>query len=241
MKLAFAPLGVGVAALMLAATAGAHPYTTWKEDGMSSDAHTHINSGEFVSSTTTTTTSTTVVPGTGYFTDEGVYVTSYGYYLRDGTFVQGQYVEGSVFAGGEVAGNTVITGGGIVGTYGYEEGWTSTNTVTSQVSRVGAQVSSQSNFDGRAVISTQIDGTKYRCWCAISANGERVPVYATAGNTRGYPKHHIGGGKTAFDLDGFRNNYWRVNWREADGGIQYGWVHAEDVACKRFIERNRSN
>ena len=63
---------MGVAAIMLAATAGAHPYTTWKEDGMSSDAHTHINSGEFVSSTTTTTTSTTVVPGTGYFTDEGI-------------------------------------------------------------------------------------------------------------------------------------------------------------------------
>ena len=38
---------VVILALGLSSVARAHPYTSWEEDGMSSDAHTHINSGTY--------------------------------------------------------------------------------------------------------------------------------------------------------------------------------------------------
>ena len=123
---------LGAAMLLVSGGAMAHPYTTWKEDGMTSDAHTHINSGDYHFSLEDTGGTAAVAVGQGsYYTADGVLVTSQGYYLNDGTFVEGRYVEGSVFSGGAAAGNTVVTGGGIVSLYGYEETRTTTTTKTS--------------------------------------------------------------------------------------------------------------
>ena len=123
---------LGAAMLLVSGGAMAHPYTTWKEDGMTSDAHTHINSGDYHFSLEDTGGTAAVAVGQGsYYSADGVLVTSQGYYLNDGTFVEGRYVEGSVFSGGAVAVNTVVTGGGIVSLYGYEETRTTTTTKTS--------------------------------------------------------------------------------------------------------------
>ena len=107
--------GLSTTTLIGMGTAWAHPYTTWKEDGMSSDAHTHINSGDYhFSGQSSAGAASAALDPNGYFTEDGIWVTSYGYYLHDGTYVEGRYVEGSVFNGGTVEGNTIITGGGIV-------------------------------------------------------------------------------------------------------------------------------
>ena len=71
---------VVILALGLSSVAGAHPYTSWEEDGMSSDAHTHINSGTYD------------FRGQGaiegYFAEDGSYVVAYGYFNSEGVWVQ---------------------------------------------------------------------------------------------------------------------------------------------------------
>ena len=219
---------VGLAGLMmgLAQSAPAHPYTTWQADGMASDAHTHINSGEFDFADQGSSSN---------YNSDGVLVTDQGYYLSDGTFVEGRYVEGSVFSGGAVAGNTIVTGGGIVSLYGYEETQTTTTTTTNENRVQGGVVLASTQPGGGVKIQT--DGTPYHCWCAFSADGERVPVYSTASRNATVPKHHVGGGTKTFDVESYLDGFWKVSWRERDGGIQYGWVREERVACKRTLSR----
>lgn len=106
---------VVILALGLSSVAGAHPYISWEEDGMSSDAHTHINSGTYD------------FRGQGaiegYFAEDGSYVVAYGYFNSEGVWVQTEYIPGSVLAGGSIEGYTTVTGGGIVEIFGYEDGW----------------------------------------------------------------------------------------------------------------------
>lgn len=101
---------VVILALGLSSVAGAHPYTSWEEDGMSSDAHTHINSGTYD------------FRGQGaiegYFAEDGSYVVAYGYFNSEGVWVQTEYIPGSVLAGGSIEGYTTVTGGGIVEIFG---------------------------------------------------------------------------------------------------------------------------
>jgi hypothetical protein len=214
----------------------AHPYTTWKEDGMTSDAHTHINSGDYHFSLEDTGGTATVAVGQGsYYTADGVLVTSQGYYLNDGTFVEGRYVEGSVFSGGSVAGNTVVTGGGIVSLYAYEETRTTTTTKTSgNATNASVELTAEQRGGG---VKIQADGTPYYCWCAFSVDGSRVPVYSVASPNASIPRHYVGGGKKTFDVKSYYEGFWKVSWRETGGGIQYGWVREEEVACKRTLTR----
>lgn len=229
-------LGAGMVSLLSAGLAQAHPYTTWKEDGMSSDAHTHVNSGDyhFTGQQTTGTLAVTRDPS-GYFTEDGILVTSTGYYLNDGTYIEGRYVEGSVFNGGVVEGNTIITGGGIVSLYGYEETRTTTTTTTT-ASNASASLNLTAEQRGGGV-KIQADGTPYYCWCAYSASGERVPVYAVASPNASIARHYVGGGTKTFDVESYYDGFWKVSWRESGGGVQYGWVREEDVACKRTLSR----
>ena len=233
---ALVAMGVGAVALLGAGTTWAHPYTTWKEDGMSSDAHTHINSGDyhFTGQSSGGAVSAALDPN-GYFTEDGIWVTSYGYYLTDGTYVEGRYVEGSVFNGGTVEGNTIITGGGIVSLYGYEENWITTTTTTT-ASNASASLNLTAEQRGGAV-KIQADGTPYYCWCAYSASGKRVPVYAVASPNASIAKHYLGGGTKTIDVESYFDGFWKVSWREAGGGVQYGWVREEEVACKRTLSR----
>ncbi len=240
MKKTIATAGVAAAGLILLASsnASAHPYTTWKEDGMSSDAHTHVNTGEY-DFTTETAAGAAVVSGSvggGYFTTDGVFVTASGYYLQDGTFVEGRYEAGSVFAGGAVSGNTIVTGGGIVEVYGYDESRTTTTTTTTTTTSSGAsaQLTAQQAKGGKKILA---DGTPYYCWCAQSADGEKVPVYATTGNARTVPIYKIGGGLATFDVESYYNGSWRVSWRLPDGNVKYGWVKEDAVICKRTLTR----
>lgn len=233
----FVAMCLGTAGCLGAAAGMAHPYTTWKEDGMSSDAHTHVNSGDYHFSVDQYGgTSAAVVDANGYYTADGVLVTSQGYYLRDGTFVEGRYVEGSVFNGGTVEGNTVVTGGGIVSLYGYEESRTTTTTTTTAVSNAGASASLTAEQRSGGV-KIQADGTPYYCWCAYSADGERVPVYAVASPNASIAKHYVGGGSKTFDVESYLDGFWKVSWRETGGGVKYGWVREERVACKRTLTR----
>ncbi|MGB1160960.1 MAG: hypothetical protein ACPG40_07075 [Alphaproteobacteria bacterium] len=229
-------LGAGMVSLLSAGLAQAHPYTTWKEDGMSSDAHTHVNSGDynFTGQQTTGTLAVTRDPS-GYFTEDGIWVTSSGYYLNDGTYIEGRYVEGSVFNGGAVEGNTIITGGGIVSLYGFEETRTTT-TSTTTASNASASLNLTAEQRGGGV-KIQADGTPYYCWCAYSASGERVPVYAVASPNASIARHYVGGGTKTFDVESYYDGFWKVSWRESGGGVQYGWVREEDVACKRTLSR----
>ena len=47
----------------------------------------------------------------------------------------------------------------------------------------------------------------------------------------------VGGGLKTFDVDGYLDGFWRVSWRDAKGGIEYGWAREETVACKRTLTR----
>ena len=227
---------LGAAMLLVSGGAMAHPYTTWKEDGMTSDAHTHINSGDYHFSLEDTGGTAAVAVGQGsYYTADGVLVTSQGYYLNDGTFVEGRYVERSVFSGGAVAGNTVVTGGGIVSLYGYEETRTTTTTKTSgNATNASVELTAEQRGGG---VKIQADGTPYYCWCAFSVDGSRVPVYSVASPNASIPRHYLGGGKKTFDVKSYYEGFWKVSWRETGGGIQYGWVREEEVACKRTLTR----
>lgn len=227
---------LGAAMLLVSGGAMAHPYTTWKEDGMTSDAHTHINSGDYHFSLEDTGGTAAVAVGQGsYYTADGVLVTSQGYYLNDGTFVEGRYVEGSVFSGGAVAVNTVLTGGGIVSLYGYEETRTTTTTKTSgNATNSSVELTAEQRGGG---VKIQADGTPYYCWCAFSVDGSRVPVYSVASPNASIPRHYLGGGKKTFDVKSYYEGFWKVSWRETGGGIQYGWVREEEVACKRTLTR----
>lgn len=230
---------LGAASLLVAGGALAHPYTTWKEDGMSSDAHSHINSGEYNFSLEDTGGSAAAaavsVGQGGYYNADGVLVTSQGYYLSDGTFVEGRYVEGSVFSGGTVTGNTVVTGGGIVSLYGFEETHTTTTATTNSGTASGSVTLTAEQRGGGVKI--QADGTPYYCWCAYSADGARVPVYSVASPSASVPRHYVGGGKKTFDIESYYEGFWKVSWRETGGGVQYGWVREEEVACKRTLTR----
>lgn len=197
---------LGAAMLLVSGGAMAHPYTTWKEDGMTSDAHTHINSGDYHFSLEDTGGTAAVAVGQGsYYTADGVLVTSQGYYLNDGTFVEGRYVEGSVFSGGAVAGNTVVTGGGIVSLYGYEETRTTTTTKTSgNATNASVELTAEQRGGG---VKIQADGTPYYCWCAFSVDGSRVPVYSVASPNASIPRHYLGGGKKTFDVKSYYEGF----------------------------------
>ena len=171
----------------------------------------------------------------GYYNADGVLVTSQGYYLSDGTFVEGRYVEGSVFSGGTVTGNTVVTGGGIVSLYGFEETRTTTTATTNSGTASGSVTLTAEQRGGGVKI--QADGTPYYCWCAYSADGARVPVYSVASPSASVPRHYVGGGKKTFDIESYYEGFWKVSWRETGGGVQYGWVREEEVACKRTLTR----
>ena len=100
-----------ILALGLSSVVGAHPYTSCEEDGMSSDAHTHINSGtyDFWGQGAIE----------GYFAEDGSYVVAYGYFNSEGVWLQTEYIPGSVLAGRNIEGDTTVTGGGIVEIFGY--------------------------------------------------------------------------------------------------------------------------
>lgn len=71
------------------------------------------------------------------------------------------------------------------------------------------------------------------CICARSASGGKVNVFRTAGRWQSSPMAKIGGGKKTIDVRGFHQGYWRVSFRQADGGVKYGWVRAADLVCKK--------
>ncbi|MAV47476.1 MAG: hypothetical protein CBC49_010655 [Alphaproteobacteria bacterium TMED89] len=210
--------------MFLGGVVHAHPYTSWQEDGLSSDAHTHLNSGDYnfagnAAAVNGLTQDSKVVAGA-----------TYGYYLSDGTFVQGRYVEGSVFSGGTVEGNTIVTGGGIISLYDYEETRT---TVTKTAAGNSVQASLQLASQGPSgAVTIQTNGGLPTCWCAFSADGEKVPVFSKASMNATVPKHYVGGGPKTFDVTTYYKGFWKVSWRKPDGGIQYGWVREDRVACK---------
>ena len=125
----------------------AHPYTSWQEDGLSSDAHLHMNSGDYnFASNAAGAGASGVATAVNGLTQgsEVVAGATYGYYLSDGTFVHGRYVEGSVFSGRAVEGNTIVTVGGIVSLYDYQETRTTvTKTAAGNSVQASFQLASQ--------------------------------------------------------------------------------------------------
>ena len=229
---------VACMSLGLAQFAGAHDYTTWEEDGMSSDAHTHINSGTY------DFTGEGAIEG--YFDSDGNYVVANGYFTAEGVWVQTEYVPGSVLSGQTIQGYTTVTGGGIVEIFGYEDGWTDESEPTviraSATTELASSVNTSTVVDEsdlswigkRGKVADPSLGRLRDCWCATSIDDRKVPVYRTSSASHGVAIHNIGGGMKTFEVERYRNEHWQVSWRDSAGDIQFGWAPLERVACKKI-------
>ena len=224
---------VVILALGLSSVAIGHPYTSWEEDGMSSDAHTHINSGTYDFRGQGAVE--------GYFAEDGSYVVAYGYFNSEGIWVQTEYIPGTVLAGGAIEGYTTVTGGGIVEIFGYEDGWDDASepsivraSVTTELASASVQGEDDLSWIGkRGKVADPSLGRLRDCWCATSIDDRKVPVYRTTSSSHGVAIHNIGGGMKTFDVERFHKGHWQVSWRDNAGEIAYGWAPLDRVACKK--------